>query len=174
MAASRSAARNWLWVVHWVMAISFVILFATGMIMTELPREVAYRPSLYSFHKSMGVLILFLVGARILVMIRSLAPARPKNWLPVAGLHTALYTFMVVVPLSGYFYSNTAGREVAVFGVPMPTLFGENKAFAEVAGEAHGWIAYLFASLIAVHLLAQRKYMLGAWKRLSRRMTAGA
>ncbi|WP_164928726.1 cytochrome b [Gloeobacter violaceus] len=174
MAATKRAARNWLWVVHWVMAISFVILFASGMIMTELPREVAYRPSFYAFHKSMGVLILFLLTARILVMIRTLGPARSKNWLPVVALHTALYTFMVVVPLSGYFYSNTAGREVAMFGIPMPTLFGENKALADAAGEAHGWLAYVFASFVAVHLIAQRRHLAGVWKRFGQRSSADA
>jgi len=76
---------------------------------------------------------------------------------------------MVIVPLSGYFYSNTSGYGVEFFGLKLPTLFGENKPFAETAGLMHTWIAYTFAAFVGVHLVAQRKVISANVKRWSRR-----
>jgi cytochrome b561 len=166
--AAKSAARKQLWFLHWAMAAVFVLLFTVGLIMVNLPEGNGVAGSLYSFHKSLGVLVMFLLTARILTVLRAIVPGRARNWLATAALHSALYLFMVVVPVSGYFYSNSSGHGVAFFGLPMPTLFAKNKAVADLAGDLHGWLAYTFLCFVAVHLVAQRRYIAGLSKRLWR------
>ncbi|WP_218082427.1 cytochrome b [Anthocerotibacter panamensis] len=165
--------RNQLWIVHWTMAIAFTVIFTVGLYMVNLPDKDPSAGFFFDFHKSMGVLVMFLLTARIFLVLRNLGPARPKNWLVTAALHTALYVFMVVVPLSGYFLSNTSGYGVALFGLPMPTLFGKDRALSETATEVHVWLAYTFAAFVGVHLLAQRKFMMATWRRLTARRIPG-
>ncbi|AGY59247.1 cytochrome b [Gloeobacter kilaueensis] len=168
MATAKVAVRKPLRWLHWTMAICYAILFTVGIYMVNLPEGVSYTPSLFAFHKSMGVLVLLLLTARILLLIPTIGPPRGKNWLPTAALHTILYLAMIVVPISGYFFSNTSGHGVALFGLALPTLFAKNKAIAELAGDVHGWLAYTFLAFIAIHMIAQRSYLLGRWKRLTR------
>lgn len=173
-ASARKEARNYLWVVHWVMAIAFVIIFSVGLYMVNLPEKSPLAGSLYSFHESMGVAVMLLLTGRIFLTLRALAPAKPKNWIATAAIHTLLYTFMVIVPLSGYFHSNLNGYDVAFFGLPTPTIAHKDKAIAEATDELHGWLAYTFAAFVGIHLISQRKWIAGNIKRLTRRSSSAA
>lgn len=113
---------------------------------------------------------MFLLTARIVAVLRT-NPVQGKNWLSTALLHGSLYLFMVFVPLSGYFYSNTAGRSVAFFGLPLPDLFAANKPLAELAGNVHGWLAYTFLAFITLHILVHRKQISGYLRRWQRATT---
>jgi len=169
MVASKKETRNQLWLIHWVMAVIYAVIFSVGLYMVNLPDGDPSAGAFFSFHKSMGVLVMFLLTVRILWVIRSLPPGRPRNWLQVAALHTALYTFMVIVPLSGYFLSNPAGRGVSLFGLPLPILFGENKPFRETAELIHTWLAFTFAGFVGLHLVVHAKTISANWKRLTTR-----
>lgn len=154
--------------IHWLMAVFFVLLFTTGLTMVNESLDVDLASSLFKFHKSIGVLVIFALTARILVLLRTLGPVRARNqWVTIA-VHVLLYLMMVVVPLSGYFYSNTAGKPVLLFGLPMPVLFTENQPLKDLAGDVHGWLAYTFAAFIVAHLLTHRAYLKGVWKRIQR------
>ena len=160
---------------HWIMAICFVLLFSVGIYMADLPREVSYKFALYDFHKSMGVLVMGLLVTRIFIALRSAKPnfsQKTSVWLRTTVLHTSLYLFMLVVPISGYLFSNFAGRDVAFFGLNLPPIVNESKDVVGLAKNAHFWLAYTFMAFIGVHLLVQRKYIAGVWRRLSRRASA--
>jgi cytochrome b561 len=167
-AVARRRTRERLWVVHWLMAGVFVALYAAGMVMVDLPRS-EFRGSLYGLHKSLGVLVLLLLTTRIVLVLGTLTPARPKRWWVNALLHSALYTFMVLVPMTGYLLSNSGGHGVALFGLPLPSLVGKERVLHEAMENAHGWLAYTFAAFVAVHLAAQRKWAAATWKRLTLR-----
>jgi len=62
--------------VHWLMAIA-------GWYMTGLAPEDESRPDFYHFHKSFGVLLLFLFIVRILLRIFTKIPALPETIRPV-------------------------------------------------------------------------------------------
>jgi cytochrome b561 len=79
---------------------------------------------------------------------------------------------MLVVPISGYLFSNFAGRDVAFFGLDLPPIVSERKDVVGLAKNAHFWLAYTFLAFISVHVLVQRKYIAGAWRRLSQRVSA--
>jgi cytochrome b561 len=162
---------------HWTMAICFVLLFSVGIYMADLPKEVSYKFALYNFHKSMGVLVMGLLVTRIFIALRSASPnfsQKTSTWLRTTVLHTSLYLFMLVVPISGYLFSNFGGKNVAFFGLGLPPIVSESKDLVGLAKNAHFWLAYTFLAFISVHVLVQHKYILGVWRRFSRRLSAQA
>jgi cytochrome b561 len=173
-ASARKEARNYLWVVHWVMGSAYAIIFSVGLYMVNLPEKSPLADPLFSFHESMGVLVMLLLTGRIFLTLRALAPTKPKNWIATAAIHTLLYTMMVIVPLSGYFHSNLYGYGVSFFGLPIPNLAEKNLAVAKATTELHTWLAYTFAAFVAVHLVFQRKWIAGNIKKVTRRFSSTA
>jgi cytochrome b561 len=172
--AARKEARNYLWVVHWVMGIAYVIIFGVGLYMVNLPEKSPLADPLYSFHESMGVLVMLVLTGRIFLTLRALTPIKPKNWIVTAAIHTLLYTMMVIVPLSGYFHSNLYGYSVSFFGLPIPDLAHKDLAVAKATTELHQWLAYTFAAFVGIHLVSQRKWIAGNIKKMTRRSSSAA
>jgi len=164
----KKTAAQRLWFLHWLMAAGYLVLFTGGIYMADLPREVSYRGSLYTFHKTLGVLVMSLLLARISVLLvvvlhkyRRRLPKTTPHWWRMAALHAALYTFMLLVPLSGYLFSNAYAKDVVIFGtnIVLPPLVGADKALAEIGRSAHFWLSYTFLAFILLHGLDQRKYL---------------
>lgn len=169
-----------LWSLHWIMTAFYLLLFVGGAYMTDLPREVSYRGSLYDFHKTLGVIVMSLLLARIFVLLRVLQhkyrrrqPKRTNDWWQTFALHSALYCFMLLVPLSGYFYSNSSGYDVTIVGtnIALPRLFAENKTLAEIGGSSHFWLSYTFLAFIILHTVAQKKYLRATLRRFYKAAT---
>lgn len=169
----KSAAQR-LWFLHWFMAVFYLLLFAGGIYMTDLPREVSYRGSLYTFHKTLGVLVMSLLLARISVLLgvvlhkyRRCLPKTTPRWWRMAVLHIALYAFMLLVPLSGYLFSNANAKEVVIWGtnIVLPPLMGANKGLAELGRSVHFWLSYTFLAVILLHSFDQRKYLRAVLRR---------
>ncbi|MCL1467535.1 cytochrome b [Argonema galeatum] len=166
-AKKKTFAQN-LWFLHWLMAACFLLLFATGAYMTDLPKKVSYGESLYELHKTLGVVVMSVLLARIVVLLRVIQhkyrrrlPKLTGEWLKTFFFHTSLYFFMLLVPLSGYFCSNSYGYDVVIFGtdITLPDLFPENKEVAEFSKSLHFWLAYTFLAAIALHAIDQWKYL---------------
>lgn len=168
IAKRHKAAAQRLWFLHWLMAVFYLALFAGGLYMADLPREVSYRGSLYTFHKTLGVFVMSLLLARISVLLgivlhkyRRHLPKTTLRWWRMAALHTALYTFMLLVPLSGYLFSNANAKDVVIFGtnIVLPPLIEPDKEQAELGRSAHFWLSYTFLTFVLLHGLDQRKYL---------------
>jgi cytochrome b561 len=147
-----------LWSLHWIMAACFLVLYLVGAIMSRLADEIALKDYLFDFHKSIGVLVMGLLLLRIFFLIqvfgRKYLKRRPKvkkQWIQGFTLHSLLYLFMWIVPLSGFLYSNSGGHEVAFFGIAMPDLFQENRDFFPFARSLHFWLSYTFLAFILLH-----------------------
>jgi cytochrome b561 len=160
--------------IHWIMAACYVILFSTGTFMARLPRGVFFRNPLYDFHKSMGVLVMGLLTWRILVLLqvwrRKYMKRLPKmtlEWIKTAALHTTLYLFMWVVPVSGFFLSNSfRSNNVRFFGILLPDIFPQNSALVDLGRSWHFWLSYTFLAFILLHTLDQKKVVRANWRRL--------
>lgn len=169
-----------LWSLHWIMTVFYLLLFIGGAYMVDLPREVSYRGSLYSFHKTLGVVVMSFLLARIFVLLRVLQhkyrrrqPKRTQEWWQTFALHSALYFFMLLVPLSGYFASNWAGYDVTIVGtnIALPRLSGENKILAEIGESSHFWLSYTFLAFIILHTVAQKRYVRATLRRFYKAAT---
>lgn len=179
--AKKKSAAQRLWFLHWLMAAFYLLLFAGGAYMADLPREVSYRGSMYDFHKTLGVIVMSLLLARIFVLLRVIQhkyrrrlPKFTGDWVQTFALHTGLYFFMLLVPLSGYFFSNSFGKDVIVFGtnIALPRLFVENKPLAEIGRSVHFWLSYSFLSVVVLHMVAQAKYLRSQMRRLTKAVIA--
>ncbi|WP_225323020.1 cytochrome b [Synechococcus sp. RSCCF101] len=159
--------------VHWVMAGFYVLLFLTGTVMAQLPREVVIRNPLYDIHKSLGALTMALLSWRILVLLQvwwkkysQRLPRFSRSWWERTTVHVVLYGLMWGVPVTGFLLSNSwRSNNVKLFGLVLPDLFPENRAMVEVGRSLHFWLAYAFLSLIVLHMLQQGKVVKALWRR---------
>lgn len=173
----KKTAAQRLWFLHWLMAAFYLVLFMSGAYMADLAKNVSYRSSLYDFHKTAGAIVMSLLLARIFVLLRVLLhkyrrrlPKRTTEWMQTFALHLALYFFMLLVPLSGYFLSNSAGHDVVIFAtdIALPRLFVANKQVVELGRSAHFWLSYTFLAFIILHSLQQQKYLRATLRRFSK------
>ncbi len=156
-------------VLHWLLAIALIGLFAVGVYMTGLPFS-PQRLKLYNWHKWAGVTILALSLLRLLWRLTHQPPALPPamaqampRWQHWAhhGTHHALYGLFFAVPLLGWAYSSAAGFSIVLFGVlPLPDFVATDKALAETIKPWHEVSAYVMAGLVLLHVAAALKHQL--------------
>jgi cytochrome b561 len=158
---------------HWLMAGFYFLLFAGGAYMTDLPKDISSWKSLHDFHRTLGVIVMSLLLARIFVLLRALQqkyrrrlPQRRQDWMQTF-VHTALYFFMLLVPLSGYFLVNSTGQEIIIFStnISLPHLFVENKQLGELGRSLHFWLSYTFLAVVILHSVDKWKNLRSTWWR---------
>ena len=153
---------------HWVIAVTIFAMLASGLIMNDVPLEPAQKFMLYQWHKSLGVLVLLAVCARILWRFVAKPPALPAGFKPLdvkaAKLgHLALYAAMIVMPLTGWLMVSASvyGLPTVVFDMftwpHIPGLEG-NQAVEGAAHELHEIFATGLMILIALHIAALVKH----------------
>ena len=162
---------------HWVMYYCYIILFVGGAFMARLSRGTIYRSELYDFHKGLGVFVMALLTLRIFILLKvwwkKYTKKQPKftgAWLKKVSLHTSLYVFMWVVPVTGFFLSNSfKPNNVKIFGLVLPDIFPQNSDLVDVGRSLHFWFAYTFLGFIVLHIVEQKKVVKAFWHRLQNR-----
>jgi cytochrome b561 len=160
--------------IHWGMAICYLILFVTGTTMFGLGED-HFPQVLLDFHNSIGILIIGLLTYRIFTLLQASwqkytkrLPKFSPKWFGTVALHTSLYLFMWVVPVTGVFLANTyASESVKFFWLLLPDLFPANEALVPLASDLHFWFSYVFLAFIVLHMVAQRKVVQANWRRFS-------
>lgn len=155
-----------LWTLHWIMAACFLVIYLLGIIMARLPYAFAFRGAFYNTHKSLGILVLGLLLIRVLFLLQVFSrkylkrsPKISRQWLQNTLLYTVLYLFMVVIPISGVWLSNSGGHSVSFFFIPLPDWFAENRAVSAIAHDLHFWLAYALLACVGLHLMQQRRFV---------------
>ncbi len=156
-------------VLHWVLGLGLVGMFAMGVYMHELPFS-PWRLKLYNWHKWAGVTILALSVLRLVWRLTHRPPPLPvaveaamPAWQRLAhhATHRALYALFFVVPLVGWAYSSAAGFPIVLFGVlPLPDFVPADKALAELIKPWHEITALALAGLVVLHVAAALKHQL--------------
>ncbi len=153
---------------HSIVALFMIGLLAVGVYMVETDTR-----SLYSWHKSFGVIALVFVTARVLWRIKN-------GWLIPLGTYSKLEQFLsklthwvlilgtLILPISGIAMSYFNGRGVAVFGFqliarnPSPDnpakVIAHNEALASFFHGTHHWISYLIIGAIVIHIIGALKH----------------
>lgn len=150
---------------HWFMAVILTSLFGIGLYMTNLD----YYDSLYHtlpwWHKSFGLLVLFLLTLRFawkLVNISPNALTSHKQWeVTLAHLiQKIFYLLILLIGFSGYFVSTAKGKGIEFFNwFEVPAINGQiEDSSAELIGSAHEVMAFLLAALVILHALAAFKH----------------
>jgi cytochrome b561 len=139
---------------HWTIAALIITAFTFGWIMTDM----AFSPlklRMFSWHKWVGITVLGLAVARALWRLTHtpppLLPMPAWQRLAAQGLHLFLYVMMLLVPLSGWAYSNAAGFPIVYLSLwRLPDLVAKNKELAEVLLQRHHACGLLLACAVAL------------------------
>jgi cytochrome b561 len=151
-------------VLHWLIALLIIGLIWLGWYLAGLSYfDKGYNVTL-TIHKSLGMLALALAGAKILWAFLSPAPAfvdTIKPWERVAAkiTYVVLYLMMVVIPVTGYAISTSAGSPVSFFGLfDIPAILPESDGIRDLVVELHYYLSYGVAILIVLHALSALKH----------------
>lgn len=153
---------------HWVMAVAFILMLGSGLTLEYAELQQQFKFQLFQWHKSLGVLLIVAVVARIIVRLLHKPPALPaafKRWEVLAAHlgHYGLYAVMIMMPLSGWVMvsSSPYGLPTMVFGLfEWPHLPGmaANEAINSASKTVHWFCAYAFLALLAAHIGAVIKH----------------
>jgi len=147
---------------HWIVGALVATALIMGWIMTDMTTGPA-KLQVYSWHKWIGVTVLALFFVRALWRLTHPAPEPMPMpaWQRYAAQmgHGLLYALLLLQPLTGWLYSNSAGRSIVYLGlVPLPDLVAKNAPLAATLEEVHESGAWLLTIVIGLHLLAALKH----------------
>lgn len=149
---------------HWLVAVAILSLFALGLWMTGLSYYSEWYRTAPALHKSIGVSLAALMLLRIMWRVVSPPPAalstHAKTERVLAGLaHLFLYVGVIVVLVSGYLISTAQGRGISVFGwFEIPAWITGLPEQADIAGAVHFFTAWAVVIVAGLHGLAAFKH----------------
>ena len=141
--------------VHWLTVLLIIAAYVLATILEDMTLS-PQKLKLYSWHKWVGITVLFLLPLRLL--FRFLDPLDHRAGLTAlevkasAAVHGVIYLLLIAVPMFGWLHSTAAGFPVVWLGVlPLPDLVGKDKALAEVFKELHEGSVNLLIALVVLH-----------------------
>lgn len=148
---------------HWLTAIVVVIQLSLGLAMTYRGKALdiwdALTDSLYSAHKLLGFLTLWLVAGRLIYRLVHGAPPDEPGLSRLQALaahlvHWLLYGLLLMLPLLGWL-GVSLYPSLTLFGVvDLPALTTPDQELAEAILRIHGDLAIVVAGLAAAHIAA--------------------
>lgn len=161
---------------HWVIAIAVIGLILVGIGREYMPKGPT-RDFVTMLHKATGIVVLVLMIARLGWRLTNPPPPSERD-LPrwQVGLshavHWSLYAILLAMPVIGWVGSNAGGRPVSMYGLfDLPMIAAENKDFGEQMFTLHGYLGYLAAALILLHVGAALYHRLVRHDAVLARMT---
>lgn len=149
---------------HWAIALSIIALIPLGWYMVRLDYYDPWSYDALAIHKALGMIVLLLAA---IMMSWQLAHDRPavapprKPWEEIAAkiIHYSLYAVMLVVPVTGYVISTSAGAGVSVFGLfEVPAVLPKSVPLRDAAISLHYYFSYASFGLIAFHVAGALKH----------------
>lgn len=154
---------------HWLIALGILIMIPLGIIATDAPYDtaeaLATKATLFSWHKTIGVLIFFVALARILWALLQPKPAplhpdRKTETFLAELVHWLLYGSLVAVPLTGWIeHAATDGF------APIWWPFGQSLAFvpkspalAETFASLHYILQWVLTLSVVLHIVGALKH----------------
>lgn len=177
MLRNTTASYGWIAIVlHWLVAIAVIGLFALGLWMVELSYYDPWYRTAPDIHKGIGILLFLVMLGRLLWRLINPRPLpepgmRRVERILASAAHGALYLLIFAVMLAGYLISTADGRAIDVFGlfsVPATLRGIENQE--DIAGEVHLVLAITLISIAGLHALAALKHHFWNRDRTLRRM----
>jgi cytochrome b561 len=150
---------------HWFVALVLTGMFILGVWMTDLTYYHDWYKRAPDIHKSIGILLFFVIIFRLYWRMSNSTPADEpgtgKLQLKIAHIvHIILYVMIFAMMISGYLISTADGRGIEVFGwfeVPaIPPIDIEN--LEDRAGEVHWYLALALCGLVGLHASAALKH----------------
>ncbi len=143
---------------HWLVGALIIAAWGVGFYATELPQNDTAKFALFDLHKSVGMVILMLVIARLSWRLYDTTPRTPSTLSKLQALlahtvHYLLYVFMFIQPISGWAMSSAAGYNPSFFGLfTFPALVTKNPSMVEFYVDIHNTSAYIMLILFVLHV----------------------
>jgi cytochrome b561 len=148
---------------HWITVAAVFVMIPLGLGMTYRGNSLdlwdGLTNGLYSAHKLLGFLVLWLTAGRLAYRLLHGAPLDEPTlewWQKAAShlVHWALYGLLLVVPLLGWI-GVSLYPALTIFDLfNLPALAAPNEEAAKRVLALHGWLAILLALAVAGHIVA--------------------
>jgi cytochrome b561 len=144
---------------HWLTLLLLIGSFTLGLSMVNMPLS-PRKLEFYSWHKWVGVTVFLLVILRLVWRLANPVPAQPASvpsWQRRAAAlsHAALYTVLIVMPVTGWIMSSALNLPVVYLGlIHIPSPFGVDRALGEAMKLVHFGLALTLLVLVSIHVLA--------------------
>ncbi|MGE7469614.1 cytochrome b [Bosea sp. NPDC003192] len=146
---------------HWLTVAAVFVMIPLGLAMTYRGNTLdiwdGVTDALYSTHKLLGFLVLWLSAGRLIYRLMHGAPPDEPTlewWQKAAShlVHWALYGLLLIVPLLGWI-GVSLFPSLMVFNLfELPALAAPNEEVAKRVLSIHGWLAILLALLACAHI----------------------
>lgn len=148
--------------IHWLMAVAIIGMFVLGVWMVGLEYYDTWYHKAPWIHRSVGMLLLFLLIFRTFWRLTNPVPEIMGRWwekIIALWVHRGHYVLMFAVIISGYLISTAHGRGVEVFDwFEIPALLEADKGRESTAGFIHMLLAWGFMGYIGMHAAAAMKH----------------
>lgn len=144
---------------HWTVAVCVLTLIAAGLTMNEVEPG-TLQNVLYTVHRSLGVLVLFLMLIRLTYRLVHGAPPHEPTLTAMQrmvshAVHMALYALLIAQPIIGWVATSAYGAKISFFGLfTLPDLVAKDQALSEPLFAVHHWMGLLIAALAGMHIAA--------------------
>ncbi|HRD75847.1 MAG TPA: cytochrome b, partial [Hyphomicrobiaceae bacterium] len=145
---------------HWLIALLVVGMIGVGLYMVR--RGVATKfdavtAQLYTYHKTIGFAVLWLVVLRAIVRLTRGVPAPEPSLnlvqrLAAEATHLAIYGLLIAVPVLGWIGVSAYGAPQIVGGYSLPALVAQDERMAKTVLWLHGWAAIGLGLLVLAHV----------------------
>ena len=154
---------------HWSIAILFLVQYPLAVIAHELPlntsEQVARVALMFSWHKTIGVVIFVLALGRIVWALtnphpRLLNAEKPREAFAAATIHWVLYAAILAMPLTGM-VTHWASTGFAPLFIPFPehvSFVPTTERVMAVAATVHNTLAKVVLAAIALHAAGALKH----------------
>ena len=169
---------------HWGIAFLLMGQFLIGLDMVDIPKGPdSSRPFWFNTHKSIGIILGCLILFRLYWRLRSGVPESPAgsaSWERIAARlsHMLLYFCMILMPISGLVGSLFSKYDLLFVGIRFPKFFEHDAVIKELMTITHQWTAYIFLTLICIHILAAVKHLIidcdGVFERMMPNFTSSS
>lgn len=151
-------------ILHWLIAALIICLIWLGWYMVDLTYFDRWYNESLEWHKSLGMIVLGLALLKIGWQVYTPPPRHtgslePWERIGARAMRFTLLTVMVLLPVTGYLVSTSAGKGVAIFGLfEIPPFVDKSDALRDLAIKIHFYIAYGTALLLIGHVGAALKH----------------
>jgi len=147
---------------HWLMALAVLAMFALGVWMRTLGYYDAWYHDAPYIHKALGMLLLFALCFRLFWRQINVRPAlMGQMWEKFVALmvHRLHYVLLFGLMLTGYLIPTAEGVGIDVFGwFTVPAMLSFTETQADMIGSLHRYAAWAAMALAAVHAGAALKH----------------
>jgi len=153
---------------HWIIAMCFIALTSVGIYMANTETH-----SLYSLHKSMGIILFVVILLRVGWRIKQGWPTPAGQYQKIEQrlskiTHWILLLGTVAMPITGMLYSGMSGHGFGIFGWTIvkgnydPKNPGEvipyNELLSAIGEQTHEIIGYTLTLAIVLHIIGACKH----------------